>query len=222
MHSNVAAILATLAALWGTPNQAAPPQSPAPVFVNTLMPQPANLSTKEGRLTLTPSFAVITEGYRDARLDAAIARTIESLKVKTGISIAPSLPPSGAYAMLVVSVGGVGQTIQSVDEDESYSLEVTASGVRLHAVTVVGAMRGLETLLQLVQSDATVYFVPLVSIHDSPRFRWRGLMIDCGRHFIPVDVIKRNLDGMAAVKLNVFHWHLSEDQGFRIESRAFP
>jgi len=61
-----------------------------------------------------------------------------------------------------------------------------------------------------------------VSIQDTPRFRWRGLMIDCGRHFMPVDVIKRTLEGMAAVKLNVFHWHLSEDQGFRMESRAFP
>ncbi len=130
--------------------------------------------------------------------------------------------PPGASATLVVSVEGAGQAIQAVDEDESYSLEVTAAGASLHAVTVVGAMRGLETLQQLLQSDATGYFVPLVSIHDAPRFRWRGLMIDCGRHFIPVDVIKRNLDGMAAVKLNVFHWHLSEDQGFRIESRAFP
>ncbi|MGB9363115.1 MAG: family 20 glycosylhydrolase, partial [Candidatus Sulfotelmatobacter sp.] len=80
----------------------------------------------------------------------------------------------------------------------------------------------LETLQQLVQSDATSYFVPAVSIRDTPRFRWRGLMIDCGRHFMPLDVIKRSLDGMAAVKLNVFHWHLSEDQGFRLESRAFP
>jgi hexosaminidase len=61
-----------------------------------------------------------------------------------------------------------------------------------------------------------------VSIRDTPRFRWRGLMIDCGRHFMPIDVIRRTIDGMAAVKLNVFHWHLSEDQGFRMESRAFP
>ena len=64
--------------------------------------------------------------------------------------------------------------------------------------------------------------MPAVSIDDSPRFPWRGLMIDAGRHFIPLDVLKRNLDGMAAVKLNVFHWHLSENQGFRIESKKFP
>ena len=222
MHLNVAALLATLAALSGTANQAGQRPNQPPGFVNTLMPQPANLSAKEGRFTLTPSFAVIPEGYHDARLEAAIARTIERLAVKTGISIPTSSPASTASGSLVVEVEGAGQKIQSVDEDESYSLEVTVSGVKLHAATVVGAMRGLETLQQLVQSDATGYFVPAVSIHDAPRFRWRGLMIDCARHFIPVEVIKRNLDGMAAVKLNVFHWHLTEDQGFRIASRAFP
>ena len=121
-----------------------------------------------------------------------------------------------------MSVDGPGQTIQSVDEDESYSLDISSSGVRLHAATVVGAMHGLETLQQLIQTDATSYFLPAVSIQDTPRFRWRGLMIDCGRHFMPIEVLKRTLDGMAAVKLNVFHWHLSEDQGFRMESRAFP
>ena len=64
--------------------------------------------------------------------------------------------------------------------------------------------------------------MPSILIEDKPRFPWRGLMIDVGRHFIPLDVLKRNLDGMAAVKLNVFHWHLSEDQGFRVESKKFP
>src|SRR3984957_652098 len=222
MDLRVATILASLIALPGAPNQAAPPPSPVPKFVNTLIPQAAHLATQEGRLILAPSFAVITDRYRDARLDAAIARCLDRLKTQTGISIPPSPPVSNTSGALVVSVDGSGETIQSVDEDESYSLEVTSTGARLHAVTVVGAMHGLETLQQLVQSDAVGYFVPAVSIRDTPRFRWRGLMIDCGRHFVPLDVIRRTLDGMAAVKLNVFHWHLSEDQGFRIESRAFP
>jgi len=222
MDLRVATILASLIALPGAPNQAAAPPSPAPKYVNTLMPQPAHLATQEGRLILTPSFAVITDRYRDARLDAAIARSLDRLKTQTGISIPPSPPASSTSGTLVVSVDGSGETTQSVDENESYSLEVASTGARLHAATVVGAMRGLETLQQLVQSDATGYFVPAVSIRDTPRFRWRGLMIDCGRHFVPLDVIRRTLDGMAAVKLNVFHWHLSEDQGFRIESRAFP
>ena len=227
MHTTVTTILARLiafscAAFSSAEGQATPlPRAPSG-FVNTLMPQPSHLSTQEGRLALTPSFAAITEHYRDARLGAAIARSLNRLKTQTGMSIPTSLPDANTPPALVVSVDGAGETIQSVDEDESYSLEVTPTGARLHAATVVGAMRGLETLQQLVQSDASGYFVPAVSIRDTPRFRWRGLMIDCGRHFMPVDVIKRSLDGMAAVKLNVFHWHLSEDQGFRMESRAFP
>jgi hexosaminidase len=219
----VAVLLASLVGLSRALSQAAPPPSPAPRFVNTLMPQPAQLSAKEGQLTLTASFAATTDHYRDARLDAALARTLDGLRTQTGIAIPASPPPASmASGGLVVSVDGPGESIQSVEEDESYSLEVTASGARLHAATVVGAMRGLETLEQLVQSDQTGYFVPAVSIRDTPRFHWRGLMIDCGRHFMPLEVIKRSLDGMAAVKLNVFHWHLSEDQGFRMESRTFP
>jgi hexosaminidase len=221
MHLAVAIILASLAASAGAPNQTVPAQGSASAFVNTLMPQPSHLSTQEGRLILSSSLVVITDHYRDARLDAAVARCLERIERQTGISI-PTSPSANAPGALAISVDGPGQTIQSVDEDESYTLDVSPSGVRLHAATVVGAMHGLETLQQLIQADTTGYFLPAVSIHDTPRFRWRGLMIDCGRHFMPVEVLKRTLDGMAAVKLNVFHWHLSEDQGFRMESRAFP
>jgi hexosaminidase len=222
MHLRVATILASLIALPSASNQATPPQSQASGFVNTLMPQPSQLSAQPGRLTLTPSFAATADHYRDARLDAAIAHSLDRLKTQTGIPIPASPPAAGTSGALVISVDGPGEPVQSVDEDESYSLDVSPSAARLHSATVVGAMHGLETLQQLVQSDANGYFVPAVSIRDTPRFRWRGLMIDCGRHFMPVDVIRRSLDGMAAVKLNVFHWHLSEDQGFRIESRSFP
>jgi hexosaminidase len=230
MYLVVAVIFAGLAASLGAPNPPAPQQgaisgsvnTPVNIFVNTLMPQPSQLSAQGGQLRLTPSFGVATDHYHDARLDAAIAHGLARIKMQTGILFSTSPSSAAASAALVISVDGPGETIQSVDEDESYSLDVAPSGVRLHAATVVGAMRGLETLQQLLQTDATGYFLPAVSIHDTPRFRWRGLMIDCGRHFMPVDVIERTLDGMAAVKLNVFHWHLSEDQGFRMESRAFP
>jgi len=62
----------------------------------------------------------------------------------------------------------------------------------------------------------------VVTIEDRPRFAWRGLLIDVGRHFIPLDELKRNLDGMAAVKMNVLHWHLYDNEGFRVESKRFP
>jgi hexosaminidase len=83
-------------------------------------------------------------------------------------------------------------------------------------------LRGVETFLQLVEAGPSGFQVPAVTIDDQPRFPWRGLLIDACRHFMPPDVIKRNLDAMAAVKLNVLHWHLSEDQGFRVESKVYP
>ncbi len=215
-------LLGSFSALSSVPARADSSPAAAAGFVNTLMPQPAQLSMSEGRLAVTPSFAAIADRFRDARLDAAIGRSVDRIKAQTVQSIPVSPATENVPAALVVTVDGPGEVIQSSDEDESYSLEVTPAGAHLRAATVVGAMHGLATLEQLVQSDASGEFIPAVSIQDTPRFRWRGLMIDCGRHFISVEVIKHTLDGMAAVKLNVFHWHLSEDQGFRIESKAFP
>src|ERR1700722_18575998 len=202
--------------------QTTPAPSSTEGFVNTLMPQPSQISIQEGRLVIAPSFKTATDHFRDLRLDAAIARSLGRIKNRSGIPIPTSPDTDGRSATLLVSVDGAGAAVQSIDEDESYSLEISPASAHLHAATVVGAMRGLGTLEQLVQSDATGLFIPVAVIHDAPRFRWRGLMIDCARHFIPVDVLKRTLDGMASVKLNLFHWHLSEDQGFRMESKTFP
>jgi len=110
----------------------------------------------------------------------------------------------------------------TLGEDESYTLDVSASGAQLKAATIDGALRGLETFAQLVAPGAEGFEAPAVHIEDRPRFPWRGLMIDAARHFVPVPVIERNLDAMTAVKLNVLHWHLSDDQGFRVESKRYP
>jgi hexosaminidase len=190
------------------------------IFNNTLMPQPAHLTVQSGGLAVTPQFTAAVDKFHDARLDGAIQRALIRLKMQTGVQIATALV-NGA-ATLTVTVDGAGEAIQGLDENETYSLDVEATGAHLKAATVVGAIHGLETLLQLVQINGSGYFLSAVSIEDSPRFRWRGLMIDVSRHFEPVEVIKRTLDGMAAVKMNVFHWHLSDDQGFRIESKVFP
>ena len=197
-------------------------QTPAAsAFVNTLMPAPAHLSTGSGALVWTNAVTVGVTGFHDERLDNAITRSLEQIERRTGVPRQRSITTSGA-STLAIEVDGAGEAVQSIDEDESYKLSVTPSEARLHAATVVGAMRGLTTLEQLFQPSGDGFIVPAVTIDDSPRFRWRGLMIDVGRHFEPVEVIKRNLDAMAAVKLNVFHWHLTEDQGFRIESKLYP
>ena len=83
-------------------------------------------------------------------------------------------------------------------------------------------LHGLETVLQLVDVTSSGFAIPAVTIDDHPRFAWRGLMIDVSRHFMPVETIHRELDGMAVVKMNVLHWHLSDDQGFRVESHVLP
>lgn len=189
-------------------------------FVNTLMPEPAQLTAGSGALSIAPGFSIGSNRPDDARLNAAIQWTVRRLKMQTGVPIPEA--PTSRNAAVALSVDGPGEAVQGPDEDESYSLEVTAQGARVHAATDVGAMHGLETLVQLVETDGQGSWIPALTIQDSPRFRWRGLMIDCSRHFIPLDVILRTLQGMAAVKLNVFHWHLSDDQGFRIESKVFP
>lgn len=189
-------------------------------FQNQLMPQPAELSIGSGALALDSTFAVEVPGISDVRLTDAIDRAVRRIEMTAGLRHAGR--GVAGTTRLIVKVEHSSAPVQSLDEEESYSLSVTASGAEIDAVGEVGAMHGLETLIQLVQPNGSGYVIPAVTIHDAPRFRWRGLMIDCGRHFEPVAVIERNLDGMAAVKLNVFHWHLTEDQGFRMESRIYP
>ncbi|MFT4111939.1 beta-N-acetylhexosaminidase [Silvibacterium sp.] len=197
-----------------------PLQAQSSTFVNTLMPQPAHLTVGSGSLALGTQFTACEDKFHDGRLDRAVSRFLVRLKNETGLQIATAA--GNCSATLTISVDGAGEAIQSDDENETYSLEVTPNGLHLHAATVVGAIHGLATVYQLVQASGSGWELPAVTIDDAPRFRWRGLMIDSSRHFVPIDVIYRTLDGMAAVKMNVFHWHLSDDQGFRIESKVFP
>ncbi len=104
----------------------------------------------------------------------------------------------------------------ALDGAEGYRLDVAKSGVTITAASEAGRFYALQTLQQLVEAS-TGGRIPAVTIADAPRFSWRGLHLDVGRHFQPVHFIKRYLDLMARYKLNVFHWHLTEDQGWRIE-----
>ena len=129
---------------------------------------------------------------------------------------------SDANAALLIETQSAGSAIPKLGDDESYTLEITEKQAKINAPNSVGAMRGLETFLQLLESDKDGFYFPAVSIKDSPRFQWRGLMIDSARHFQPMEVLRRNLDAMAAVKLNVLHWHLTDNQGFRVETIKYP
>jgi hexosaminidase len=197
-------------------------QAPAPAARHNLMPVPASIRFNPGRLAVDKTFTVAADGHVDERLRAGIERAMRRLEGRTVLELARGLSPDTTGAKLLVEARGPGKAVPAVDEDESYTLEVNERQAVLRAATVVGALRGLETFLQLLEGDREGFYIPAVTIEDHPRFRWRGLLIDIGRHFEPMEVLKRNLDAMAAVKLNVFHWHLTEDQGFRIESKKFP
>ncbi len=186
-----------------------------------LMPVPVSVSYEPGRLTIDSSFTVVLRRYDNGRLERGVQRAMLRLERRTGVDIAPVSDDTSA-ATLLIDVAGPGQKVQSVTEDESYSMDVSRTRINMQSNTVVGALRGLETLLQLVESDSAGFYFPLAHIEDHPRFPWRGLLIDVSRHFQTVEEIKRNLDAMAAVKLNVLHWHLSDDQGFRVESKLHP
>ena len=188
-----------------------------------LMPWPASIKTSQSQpLIIQTSFSVGIGNASDPGLRRAVEIFLNDLRRHTGSLPLDFTIGDGSSAQLKVNSDRASKPVQELGEDESYKLEVTASGAQLSAPTTLGVMRGLQTFLQLVEMTPQGFAVPSVVIDDKPRFPWRGLMIDSGRHFMPVDVIKRNLDGMAAVKMNVFHWHLSENQGFRVESKRFP
>ena len=187
-----------------------------------LMPMPASVQMKTGQLVIDASFSVGVGGRSDARLQHVVELFLDSLRRQTGMPPLDMKVTDAAQARLVVHGERANKAAQELGEDESYALDVSPGGAKLDAATPLGIMRGLQTFLQLVQTTPDGFAVPALAIQDKPRFPWRGLMIDVGRHFIPLDVVKRNLDGMAAVKLNVFHWHLSDNQGFRVESKKFP
>ncbi|MDQ8181513.1 family 20 glycosylhydrolase [Pelagicoccus sp. SDUM812005] len=188
-----------------------------------LMPVPQELVAGEGRYRIDKTFTVKVSGNPDERIYAAASRFLRRLDQRTGLFLPQDYVEQGEAleaAGLEIVVSRPGSV--TLGEDESYRLTVAEDKVRLEAETDLGTMHGLETLLQLLSADGNGYYFPGASVTDYPRFPWRGLMIDSARHFMPMDMIKRNLDGMAAVKMNVMHWHLTEDQGFRAEIKSYP
>lgn len=183
-----------------------------------LMPMPEKVAISQGSFPLDQGFSVTSAKPLSPRLERAAARLASRLSAKTGMPLTSGSSGRGLTIRYARETGAVPR----LGDDESYRLVVTASGAELSAETDCGVLRGLETFLQLIQPGPTGFAAPAVTIDDRPRFPWRGLMLDVSRHWMPGDVVKRTLDGMAAVKMNVFHWHLSDDQGFRIESRRFP
>jgi hexosaminidase len=195
-----------------------------------LMPWPASIHTTPGSIDINAGFTMVMSGVGagDPRIKAAAQRTLVRLARQTGLPISTRIdrPLANRVTMYVVVERRDHKEPQRLGDDESYSLQVTGDHIQLSADGPLGALRGFETFLQLVQQNRSPappgFSVPYVDIRDQPRFPWRGLSLDVSRHFIPIDGVERTIDGLAAVKLNVLHWHLSDDQGFRVESRKYP
>ncbi|WP_044561544.1 beta-N-acetylhexosaminidase [Azospirillum sp. B4] len=186
-----------------------------------LMPLPAAMTTGTGQLLVDGGFTVALAGPADPHLEVAAHILIQRLGAKTGQFLAGA-PVAGVKATLTLTVTGVSATVPAPREDESYTLKVTPTGASITAATSIGINRGIATFAQLVANGPQGWAVPVVTIHDQPRFPWRGLLLDVSRHFMPVATVERTIDLMQAVKLNVLHWHLADNQGFRVESKVFP
>jgi hexosaminidase len=190
--------------------------------VDELLPRPAEVESLDGELVIDGAFRVEVEACGDARVGRAAERFVGRLARQTGLVFFTSAGEHPAPPALRVRCGAGAPHAPTWRTDESYRLEIGRDGAILSAPAADGVLRGLETFLQLVAPGPKGFRAPGVRIADRPRFPWRGLLLDCARHFMPQEIIERNLDGMAAAKLNVLHWHLTDDQGFRVESRTFP
>src|ERR1041385_4333859 len=181
-----------------------------------LVPWPASYRADTGRWI--PGRAITLSGPgitpEEIRL-GALAKEI----VQGSFGVPAEEPAAGGRADLSIRVTPGPDSLR-----ESYRLTVTPSGVTIAAGGGAGVFYALQTLRQLAESpgNGAGRGLPAIEIRDHPRFGWRGLHLDVGRHLFPVDFVKRYIDLMARYKYNTFHWHLTDDQGWRIEIRGYP
>ena len=191
---------------------------------------------------LAPLAALAAPSAAITGAPAVIPRPAElTVAGETGFSLERSLPiqaPAGTFDTAIQALKaelprGITRATGAADAltikltpelgKEGYRLAVTPAGITLEAGDAAGAYYGARTLIQAATTDAAGKpALPAITVQDSPRFKWRGLMVDSCRHFLKVDEMKRAIDLMARYKLNTLHWHLTEDQGWRIEIKKHP
>ena len=181
-----------------------------------LIPQPVKVEWGTGEFVLTKNATISCES---AQLRPAATYLGEMLGKATGYKMSQRK-----------SKGTIQLALSSVGKEDSYALRVHKNGVRIEGNTYRGVINGIATLRQLFSREiesqqplATVrWTLPYVSISDEPRFDWRGMELDCSRHFFTKEEVKSLLDVLALYKINKFHWHLTDDQGWRIEIKKYP
>ncbi|MUK77180.1 family 20 glycosylhydrolase [Aliivibrio fischeri] len=188
-----------------------------------LMPYPQSVELNSGQLEITSDFSIYIDGYKSERIQQLALRIIQRVEAQTGLPLLTPFASSKKEATLIIDVSKAAKNkIQDNNIDESYELTINKKQIILESDRPYGALRGAETFLQLINTSKAGYFVPQVNIEDEPRFPWRGASFDSSRHFVTVDTIKRQIDGFASAKMNVFHWHLWDDQAIRIQIESYP
>ena len=181
-----------------------------------LIPAPASLEQAEGSFRFDVSMPVRADGEAARRVAARFAALVQASAGFEPVLAADGRQTGGAISFSI-------DPSMSSDAPEGYVLEVTPQDVRVAASDERGLFYGAMSLWQLLSpaQDGAVR-IPALRIEDAPRFAWRGFMLDSARHFQSVEQIKTMLDAMAVHKLNTFHWHLTDDQGWRIEIKRYP
>ncbi len=180
-----------------------------------VIPWPRSVEPRDGAFELRPGTGIALAGGRDGELHGLAASLADHLRTLAGVEAAIAGPGAEDAGAIQLSLRD-----DASDDAEGYALEIATDRVELAARAPAGIFYGIQTLRQLVA--ATPRAIAAARIADSPRFGYRGMHLDVGRQFFPVDFIKKYVDVMAAFKLNTFHWHLTEDQGWRLEIRRYP
>ncbi|MDF3128475.1 beta-N-acetylhexosaminidase [Kiritimatiellaeota bacterium B1221] len=177
-----------------------------------ILPAPTSWTPRPGYFRISPDTGV----RADERLRA------EAVMLSRALGLQIQLDAPGKEQALISLVWD--DSMSDKLGREGYQLDISTEGVLLTAATPSGVFYGCQTLLQCVSPvfGSPEGEIPAMSILDQPRFGWRGCMLDVSRHFAPVSFIKKLLDQLAFYKLNVFHWHLTDDQGWRIEIKRYP
>jgi hexosaminidase len=188
--------------------------------LDRIVPKPVKLTESTGVFPIKPDTVIGTD-------EAATERGNQLSEMLSGamgrkIRVVPPTPQENCIALSV-------DPNLSALSDEGYRLNVTPRRAEILAKTSKGTFWGMQTLRQLLPVEAfsskqvdAAWEIPCVSIEDQPRFAWRGMHLDCCRHFMPIEFIYKWIDLLSLHKMNVFHWHLTEDQGWRIEIKKYP
>jgi hexosaminidase len=193
----------------------------AQVALLPLMPYPQSIEQQAGQLLLNSNWKVNIEGKVSADVKNTLDIFVARASAQTGKKNRWEKVRYKKANLFVSVIDPTPISNYVKDWDEAYQLTINGDRIELHAQQLLGMQRGLETLLQLIGTAPEIR-LPMLTIKDKPRFKWRGLLLDTSRHFFSVTTIKRQIDAMALAKYNIFHWHLTDDQGWRFESKKYP